>query len=81
MDVCIPKASKTNGFNYLQYVTMNTDYMLAIYHESHAIVEGVSKMFVLKKVIDTKKTYYSPKRYPLPNFGKFCLPYVSIATM
>ena len=48
--------------------------MLSIFHYPHEIMEGIIKVYDLKRDPETKKTYYEPRRYFGSNVGKFYLP-------
>ena len=47
---------------------------MEISHEDHTIMEGVEKVYNLKKDKDTKKTYCEPRMHPSTNVCKFDLP-------
>ena len=44
----------TDGFEYYDYILIHTYNMMVISHEARSIVEGVSKIYILKKDPDTK---------------------------
>ena len=73
----INKAIKTNVYKYWEHVLIFTDDIISIYHESHAILEVMSKVYDLKRDPETKKTYDEPMRYLGINFDEFDLPKVS----
>ena len=51
--------------------------MLKISHKTHDIMEGVTKVYGMKRDPETKNTYGDTRRYPGTNVGKFDLPSVS----
>ena len=48
------KATNIDDFKYWDYILIHTDNMMVISHEARSIVEGLSKVYILKKDPDTK---------------------------
>ena len=53
------KAVNPGGFKYWQYVLIFTDYILTISHEPHSIMEGVTKLYCLKGVLQLRRPIMS----------------------
>ena len=45
--------------------------MLVVLCKSSKIMEGVAKVYILKKVNETKNNYFKPRSYIGANVGKF----------
>ena len=73
-DVWMQKALNPNGFKYWEYVLIHTYDIMVILNDVRYIIEGLDKVYNLKKDPDTNNNYYEPRRQLGTNVGNFDLP-------
>ena len=55
------KAANPDGFKYWEYALIHTDDILVISHKAIVIMDGVDKVYSLKKESETKNSYHEPR--------------------